>query len=128
MPIKHHSMLFYSSTLEVALCKKKKTFLKTPLQWWVHTTDMYEWSMSSIKVWLSICLLLLANSLLLSALKTSVSPLSKKSISHENLSIKDIPISYQQQVFPLQVFHNIRLITFFCYIWKHKNILIITIW
>ena len=49
---------------------------------------------------------------------TSVSPLSKESISHENLSIKDISVSYRQ-----------ILITFFCYryIWKHKNILIITI-
>ena len=70
---------------------------------------MYEWSMSSIKVWLSISLWLLANSLFLSALKTPVSPLSKKSISHDNLSITDIPVNYQQQVFPLQVFHNIRL-------------------
>ena len=26
MQSKHHSMLFYSSTLEVALCKKKKPF------------------------------------------------------------------------------------------------------
>ena len=35
--------------------------------------------------------------------ETYVSSLSKKSISHEHLNIKDI--SYQQQVFPL--FHNI---------------------
>ena len=44
---------------------------------------------------------LLATSLFLSALKTSVSSLSKKSISHEHLNIEDI--SYQQQVFPYQI-------------------------
>ena len=122
-----HSMVFYSSTLEVALCKKK-IFLKRPLQWKVHTTDMYEWSMSSIKVWLLICLLSLANSLFLSALTTSVSPLSNKRISHENLSIKDI--SYQWQVFPLQYkcFITSDSHHIFCYIWRHKNILIITRW
>ena len=57
--------------------------------------------------------------------ETTVSSLSKKNISHEHLNIKDI--SYQRQVFPL--FHNIRFSShfFFCYIWKHKKILIITI-
>ena len=56
---------------------------------------------------------LLANSLFLSALKTSVSYLSKKRISQEHSNINDI--SYQKQVFPL--FHNHQiLITFFCYI------------
>ena len=57
---------------------------------------MFEWSMSSIKVWLSVCFSIRANNLFLSALKTSVSSLSKKSISHEHLNIKDI--SYQQTV------------------------------
>ena len=47
---------------------------------------MFEWSMLSIQVWLSICFSLLANSLSLSALKTSVSLLLKKSISHEHLT------------------------------------------
>ena len=77
---------------------------------------MSEKSMSSIKVIVnfSIYFSLLANSLFLSALKTSVSLLSKKSISHEHLNITDI--SYQQQVFPL--FHNISF-----YIWKNKKIL-----
>ena len=42
----------------------------------------------------------LANSLFLAALKGSVSPLSKKSISHENLNIKDI-IHYKQQGFSI---------------------------
>ena len=41
--------------------------------------------------------------------ETTVSSLSKKSISHEHLNIKDI--SYQQQVFPL--FHNIRFSSHF---------------
>ena len=75
----------------------------------VHTTDMFEWSMSSIKVWLSVWFSFLANSLFLPASKTSVSLLSKKSISNEYLNIKDI--SYQQQVFPL--FHNIRFLSNF---------------
>ena len=77
----------------------QKTFLETLLQWlWVRTTNMSKLSMSSIKVWLSTYFLLLANSLFLSSLKTPVSLVSKKSISHENLNIKDI--SYRQQVFP----------------------------
>ena len=54
---------------------------------------MFQWSMSSIEVWLSVCFSLLANSLFLSALKTSVSSLWKKSISHEHLKIKDISFS-----------------------------------
>ena len=41
--------------------------------------------------------------------ETTVSSLSKKSISHEHLNIKDI--SYQQQVFPL--FYNIRFSSHF---------------
>ena len=49
---------------------------------------MYEWNMSSIKVWLQFAFYYLQNSLILSALETSVSPLSKKSISHENLRKK----------------------------------------
>ena len=49
----------------------------------------------------------LANSLFLAALKGSVSPLSKKSISHENLNIKDI-FTTNNRVFPLEVFHTIR--------------------
>ena len=56
------------------------------------------------KVWVSICFSLPANSLFLSALKTSISSLSKKSISHEHVNITGI--SYQQRVFPL--FHNVR--------------------
>ena len=56
---------------------------------------------------------LLANSLFLSALKTSVSYLSRKRISHEHSNIKDI--SYQKQVF--HCFRNIRFSShFFCYI------------
>ena len=73
------------------------------------TTDMFEWSMSNIKVWLSVCFSFLANSLFLSALITSVSLLSKISISPEHLNIAGI--SYQQQVFPL--FHNIRFSSHF---------------
>ena len=69
---------------------------------------MFEWSMSSIKVWMSVYFLFLANSLFLPALKTFVSLLSKKSISHEHLILD---ISYQQQVFPL--FHNIRFSSHF---------------
>ena len=113
MPSKHHSMVFYSSTMEVALCKEKKTSLKTPLQWQVHITDIYEWSMSSsLIVNLTVNLPFITCKQLISiSFKTSVSPLSKKSISHENLSIKDI--SYQQQVFSLQVFHIIRFSSHF---------------
>ena len=40
-------------------------------------------------------------SLFLSALKASVSPFSTKSISHENLNIKDV--SYKPKVFPLEL-------------------------
>ena len=42
----------------------QKIFLKTPLQWQVHTTDMFEWNMSGTEVWLSIFSSLLANSLI----------------------------------------------------------------
>ena len=78
--------LFYSSTLEGALCTQNLKFIafssflghkdqqrtttfipsifrKTPLLWQVYTTNMYEWSMSSIKAGLLICDSLLANSL-----------------------------------------------------------------
>ena len=41
-------------------------------------------------LWLSICYSLLTNSLFLEALKISVFPLSKKSISHENWNVGDI--------------------------------------
>ena len=41
-------------------------------------------------LWLSICYSLLANSLFLAALKISVFPLSKKSISHENWNVEGI--------------------------------------
>ena len=54
----------------------------------------------------------LANSLFLAALKGSVSPLSKKSISHENLNIKDI-FATNNRVFPLEVFHTIRFLSQF---------------
>ena len=102
MPSKHHSIVFYSSTLEVALCKiNKKLFKDTPTMVVTH------------KHWGMIVNLpfILANSLFLSAFKTSVSPLSKKNISRANVNIKDI--SYQQHVFPLQVFHNIRFSSHF---------------
>ena len=79
----------------------KGTYIK------VGTQNWHVW-VTSIKVWLSICFSLLANSSFLSALKTSVSLLSEKSISHEQVKKKDM--SYQQQFFPL--FHNIRF-------WSH---------
>ena len=58
----------------------------------------------------------LANSLFLAALKGSVSPLSKKSISHENVNVKDIFTTNNRVFFPLEVFHYQILITIFCYI------------
>ena len=70
---------------------------------------MLELGMWSITVWLSICFSLLANSLYLSALKTSVSSLSRKSISHEHLHITDV--SCWQKVF--QLFHNVRFSSHF---------------
>ena len=79
----------------------KGTYIKVGKQNW------HVW-VTSIKVWLSICFSLLANSSFLSALETSVSLLSEKSISHEQVKKKDM--SYQQQFFPL--FHNIRF-------WSH---------
>ena len=57
----------------------------------------------------------LANSLFLAALKGSVSPLSKKSISHENLNIKDI-FTTNNRVFSLEVFQYQIFITIFYYI------------
>ena len=61
--------------------------------------NMYGWSMSDIKVWLSSYFSLLAYSLFLEALKTSLSPLSKKDISHQYLNIKDM--NCHQKVIPL---------------------------
>ena len=58
----------------------------------------------------------LANSLFLAALKGSVSPLSKKSISHENLNVKDI-FTTNNRVFSIgSVSYHQILITIFCYI------------
>ena len=61
--------------------------------------NMYGWSMSDIKVWLSYYFSLLAYSLFLVALKTFLSPLSKKDISHQHLNIKDM--NCHQKVIPL---------------------------
>ena len=110
MPSKHHSMVFYSSTLEVALCKKN-----------LFKRHLYNGRYTQLTCMSEVCQALrydcqfafycLQTTYFYQPKKTSVSPLSKKSISHENLSIKDI--SYQQQVFPLQVFHNIRFSSHF---------------
>ena len=48
---------------------------------------MYEWSMSSIKVSMSIYFSLLTNNLFLLVLKTSVSPLPEKGCTFESISI-----------------------------------------
>ena len=73
--------------------QRTKTTLKNIFKDTSRMVDICNWcvwaSLSSIKVWLSICFSLLAKSLFLTALKTSVSLLSKQSISHENLNMKD---------------------------------------
>ena len=82
-------------------------------------------AMSSIKVWLSIYFSLFASSLFLSALKTSISPLSKKSISQENFTYlgHKLPAAGSSIV---SVSKHQVLVTLFCYIWKQKHILIMT--
>ena len=81
---------------------------------------MYEWSMSSIKVSMSIYFSLLTNNLFLLVLKTSVSPLPEKGVFHENFNIKDI--RYQQQVFHCKNFIRSDSRHIFLYLWKYKYI------
>ena len=129
VPNKPQSMVFYSSIFEGALVHKNWSsvplvaFLATKINKEQQPHHKYLY-MSSSKVWLSICSSLLANSLFLSALKTSVSLLSKKSISHGNLNIED---NLPATGFSIVSKHQILITFFFCYIWKHKKILIITI-
>ena len=109
MPSKHHSMLFYSSTLEVALCKKKKK----PFQ-----RHLYKGRYTQLTCMSEACQVLrydcqlafyYLQQLISISFKNSCIPTFKEKHFQWKLSIKDIPVSYQQQVFPLQVFHNVRL-------------------
>ena len=75
---------------------------------------MYKWSISSTKVWLSFCFYYLQTAYfyeLWNLLENFWIPAFKESISHENLNI--VGISYQQQLFQLKVFHNIRFSSHF---------------
>ena len=105
MPNKHNSTVFYSSTLEIPCVHKNwssvpliyfflakkiykeqkpcpKILFKAPLQWYVHTTDMYEWSMSSIRYDCQFAFHYLQTAYFFENF-SFVSPVSKKGISHE---------------------------------------------
>ena len=94
----------------------KGTYIK------VGTQNWHVW-VTSIKVWLSICFSLLANSSFLSALKTSVSLLSEKSISHEQ--VKKKTWATRNSFFHCFITSDSDHI-FFCYIWKHKIVITTT--